>query len=320
MTAAADDTADEAAFEAFLAGRAAPGGADDSFHAVAAFGGAVRATATAPGRPNAALAELLATGLLTDQSSPSTRTATSAGKSPRRSRVRRRRFAVFFPALLAKFLSAGAVAQAASGAGICLVAFTGAGVVGVLPGPVQDTFTSVVGLETSDEGTSQDDPAPTGDEVTSTDPGEVDGTAVETTAVPTAEPTVEELDPATLVAAGPAEGQTFGEWVSACARNAELRDWLRAEGTNFGHMVRDWAHRKGLDDTDLEEEGVDLDDLTEVSTPAPTTEAARTEAADPTSNGSDDRGNGRGNGNSNRHGGGSGGGGNSGGGNGRGHN
>jgi hypothetical protein len=59
MTAAADDHADEAAFEAFLAGRSAPEEAADSFSAVAAFAGAVRATATSPGRPNAALAELL---------------------------------------------------------------------------------------------------------------------------------------------------------------------------------------------------------------------------------------------------------------------
>ena len=136
MTTAADDTADEAAFEAFLAGRPVFGEAAD----LAAFAGAVRATATEPGRPNAALAELLSTGLLTDQSTPSTRTAPSAGSSPRRSRVRRRRrFAMFFPALLAKFLSAGAFAQAATGAGVVLVVATGAGATGVLGEDVQDT-------------------------------------------------------------------------------------------------------------------------------------------------------------------------------------
>ena len=144
MTTAADDTADEAAFEAFLAGRPVFGEAAD----LAAFAGAVRATATEPGRPNAALAELLSTGLLTDQSTPSTRTAPSAGSSPRRSRVRRRRrFAMFFPALLAKFLSAGAFAQAATGAGVVLVVATGAGAAGVLPEAVQDTFASVVGTD-----------------------------------------------------------------------------------------------------------------------------------------------------------------------------
>src|SRR3712207_5925294 len=101
MTTAADDTAVEEAFEAYLAGRpVASEGAG-----VASFAAAVRATATEPGRPNAALAELLATGLLVDQPAPSPRTA------PTR---RRSRFAMIFTALIAKFLSAGAVAQAAT--------------------------------------------------------------------------------------------------------------------------------------------------------------------------------------------------------------
>ena len=51
---------------------------------------------------------------------------------------------MFFPALLAKFLSAGVVAQACSGAGIALVAFTGAGATGLLGDDVQTTITSVV--------------------------------------------------------------------------------------------------------------------------------------------------------------------------------
>ena len=117
MTTAADDSAVEDAFEAILAGRPVPEGAAG----LAAFTGAVRTSATAPGRPNAALAELLATGLLTDQSSPSIRTARSAGSAARAaaSRVRiRRRPAMIFPALIAKFLSAGAVAQAATGAAV----------------------------------------------------------------------------------------------------------------------------------------------------------------------------------------------------------
>ena len=148
MTTAADDSAVEDAFEALLAGRPAPRGAAG----LAAFTEAVRDSATSPGRPNAALAELLATGLLVDQSSPSARTARSAGAPPSRaSRNRiRRRFAVFFPALLAKLLSAGAVAQAATGATVVVVAFAGAGAVGVLPGPVQDTFTSIVSDETEE--------------------------------------------------------------------------------------------------------------------------------------------------------------------------
>ena len=64
MTTPADARAVEDAFEAALAGR--PGTADA--RALTSFTDAVRAEASAPGRPNAALAELLATGLLTGPS------------------------------------------------------------------------------------------------------------------------------------------------------------------------------------------------------------------------------------------------------------
>src|SRR3954465_2192268 len=131
MTTAADAAA-ERAFEASLAGRPVPPGAE-GFGALTAFTEAVRATATQPGRPNAALAELLANGLLADQPSPSVRTA-----------KRRRRRMWFFTAIIAKIASAGAVAQAATGAGIVLVGFPGAGAAGVLPDPVQHTFATVV--------------------------------------------------------------------------------------------------------------------------------------------------------------------------------
>src|SRR5689334_20373517 len=144
MTTAADDPAVEEAFEALLAGRPLRREAIGPAAGLVAFTDAVRASATTPGRPNAALAELLATGLTTDQPSPSPRTA-----EPRRRRV-------FLPALIAKFLSAGAVAQAATGAGIVLVAFTGAGSAGVLPGSLQHGFATV-----ADEiGVTVDDPTP----------------------------------------------------------------------------------------------------------------------------------------------------------------
>ena len=124
MTTAADDAAVEAAFEAFLAGRPVPVIGSRGLRRSGCLRGRGPGDGDPPGRPNAALAELLATGLLTDQSSPSVRTARSAGSSPRRpARVRiRRRFAMFFPALIAKLLSAGAVAQAATGAGVAVVA------------------------------------------------------------------------------------------------------------------------------------------------------------------------------------------------------
>jgi hypothetical protein len=261
MTTAADDSAAEDAFEALLAGRPVPGEAAG----LAAFAEAVRTTANSPGRPNAALAELLATGLLTDQSSPSARTARSAGVPPsRRSRVRnRRRFMLIFPALLAKLLSAGAVAQAATGAGVVVVVFTGAGAAGVLPNPVQSTFSSIVGSETSEE------VATAGDETTEATPTEAPATedpalgseadvteTVETSEVTDpAEPTEAEDGDLTLVEwqRGPAADQSFGDWVSD---GAEC-------GFKDGQTISYWAHQKNVDWSG---------DAT--ATPTPTTEDA----------------------------------------------
>jgi hypothetical protein len=246
MTTAADDSADEIAFEAFLAGRPVPAEADGG-SPVAAFAGAVRATATVPGRPNAALAELLATGLLADQSSPSIRTAPSAGSTPRRSRIRRRRFAMFLPALVAKFLSLSAVAQAASGVGIAVVAFTGAGATGMLGDDVQTSLTSVVGAAdaTSDVST----PVATPTETPATETPEV-----ETPAAATPSPAVAAFD-AKLWAAGPTGAQTFGEWVSQGAHNkAALAAAARARGEvfRFGQVVSSRAHEKHIDLSEVE--------------------------------------------------------------------
>ncbi|MFD2091704.1 hypothetical protein [Blastococcus deserti] len=252
MTTPADDTAVEDAFEAYLAGRPVP----EQAAALAVFSEAVRATASRPGRPNAALAELLATGLLTDQSSPSARTAQSAGGLPSRwaARIRnRRRFAMLFPALLAKIFSAGAVAQAATGAGIVVVAVTGTGAVGALPDPMQDTFATVVSTvtplepptsdettsdETASDETASDETASdetASDETTSEEKGPEEsptGTEGEDERAPDdpagAAPTLEEWKE------GPAEGQSFGSWVSQGARL----------GYKDGVDVSEYAHAK----------------------------------------------------------------------------
>ena len=306
MTTAADDTADEAAFEAFLAGRPVPVDSDGGASAVGAFAGAVRATTTVPGRPSAALAELLATGLLTDQSTPSTRTARSAGSPPRRP-VRRRRSAVFFPALLAKFLSAGAVAQAASGAGIALVAFTGAGATGLLGDDVQTTIASAVGAEdttdvvtpgatTPDAPTPDDETAGTGQPL---DPAEVPAPAVE---VPV--PTEVEFD-AEAWLEGPADAKSFGEWVSKGAHNKDALEAAAAiqgtDGFRFGQLVSKWATQKHMSAEDLAAEGVDLDGLTEGDgESAPLLQSATGDAgtqAATTERGHSDAGNDRGNSN-----------------------
>ena len=270
MTTAADDSAVEDAFEAILAGRPVPEGAAG----LAAFTEAVRTSATRPGRPHAALAELLATGLLADQSSPSVRTATSAGSVPerRRPRVRtRRRTAMIFSALIAKFLSAGAVAQAATGATVAVVAFTGVGAVGALPDPVQDTFATVVSditpLEppTSEETAEEVVPEETvAEEVETTD---------ETAEVP-ADAEAGVVDVQAWIEAGPEGFDSFGEWVSASASDAGLREALRAEGKNFGSVISAWARDKGLDEAELVAEGVDLDALPDDVTTEPESDVA----------------------------------------------
>ena len=270
MTTPADDLATEAAFEAFLVGRVVPEQAASTFDGVAAFAGAVRASATQPGRPNAALAELLATGLLADQSSPSRRTAGAAGSTPSRgARVRRRRFAMFFPALLAKLLAAGAVAQAATGAGVVLVVATGAGATGLLGTDVQDTITTAVGAD-SGEVATDGDTAVSGDAPTA-DPAKVGG-ADGDISVPV-EP-VEETFDAEAWLAGPTDTDTFGEWVSQGAHNkAALQAAALQAGQTFrfGQIVSREAAKKHLSPEDLAEEGVDPADLADDPTTVPVT-------------------------------------------------
>jgi len=267
MTTAADDSADEIAFEAFLAGRAVPAEADGSSPAVVTFAGAVRATATLPGRPNAALAELLTTGLLTDQSSPSTRTAPSTGKSPRRSRVRRRRFAMFLPALVAKFLSLSAVAQAASGVGIAVVAFTGAGATGLLGNDVQTSLTSVVGAADTTGDVSTPVASPT---ATETETPAVETPAVATPAVETPAPAAAR-DPEAAQKSGPADGETFGAWVHEAF----------PDGKADGRIVSQWARNKHVDLSKVEGiedvEGVD-DAGSSTATPTPEVETEHSAA------------------------------------------
>jgi hypothetical protein len=207
---------------------------------------------------------------------------------------------MFFPALLAKFLSAGAVAQAASGAGIALVAFTGAGVVGVLPGPVQDSFSSVVGSETAAEDTTGPaDQAPTGD---TTGTGTDDGTAVDDPAVETPAPAAAEFDATGWADNGPSGTQTFSEWVSQGAHNKDALEAAAAargvENFRFGQIVSEWAHKKHIDPSEVE--GVEGADDTTTATPTPTAESeTKSEDSGKTSHGSGGHGN-SGSGNSGR--------------------
>ncbi|WP_116449659.1 hypothetical protein [Blastococcus litoris] len=298
MTTAADDPAVEDAFEAYLAGRPVP----DEGAALATFAGAVRATATRPGRPNAALAELLATGLLADQPSPSARTARTR---------RRRRSAMFFPALFAKLLSAGAVAQAAAGTGVVLVVAT-AGATGVLGDDVQDTVASVVETITPLDIEGGDD---TGDVAVDDDDSTTDAAGIPTAVATTtpAEPSAEAFDAEAWAAAGPAEGQSFGSWVSEGAHNKaalEAAAALRGDDSfRFGQLVRTWAQQKHVDLADVEVDGVEVEELIGATPTATPQEAQPTTApAQPTATAeSGNRGSGKGSGNAGGNGGGNGG-------------
>jgi hypothetical protein len=253
MTTPTDARSAEEALEACLAGRPVPGGAQY----LAAFTDAVRSSASAPGRPNAALAELLATGLLTDQSEPSTRTA---GHPARASRKRPR---MLIPALVAKFASAGLVAKAATGTAVVAVALTGAGTVVTLTvddGDTPPAVTTAAGETTTPSATATAEP---------TDPSVAPPGGTVSVPVPV-EGVEEPLDLETWQL-GPTGGQTFGDWVSAGAHSDLVKAALREDGLTFGSVVRERARAKGLDDQDLAAEGVDLDALPgDGSEPEPT--------------------------------------------------
>jgi hypothetical protein len=247
MTTPADVRTDEEAFAACLAGRPVPAGAQ---HLVA-FTDAVRAGATAPGRPNAALAGLLATGLLTDTSEPSTRTA---GHPARASRKRPR---MLLSTLTAKLAAAGIAAKAAAATGVVAVALTGAATAGALPG--QDDTTAVIEsgdgsvAEPTDGAADPTDGAadptdgaadPTDGAADPTDGAAdptdgADGSGGEVSDLPAPEVSEEpvtkpELTEDQWATAGPAEGQSHGDWVSEGARNG----WVD------GRTVSEQAHER----------------------------------------------------------------------------
>ena len=155
MTTPADVRTDEEAFAACLAGRPVPAGAQG----LAAFTHAVRAGATAPGRPNAALAELLATGLLVPTQEP------SLGTAGRPARTSRKRPHVLISTIVAKFAAAGAIAKTAAAGGVVAVALTGTATTVALTTPdesttgmVETTTTTTTGEQTP--GTEQTESSP----------------------------------------------------------------------------------------------------------------------------------------------------------------
>jgi hypothetical protein len=291
MTTAADDSAVEEAFEALLAGRRVP----EEAAGLAAFAGAVRAAADRTPRPNAALAELLATGLITDLSSPSARTAPSAGSPPSRRAHgrRRRRFTMILSALIAKFVSAGAVAQAATGATVVVVTLTGAGAAGVLPDPVQDTVAGVVEtvspLDLPDSGDAEE-----------SDPD----------AVPVVDDGAEEEDPAAETGEAEAQELTLEQWQEGPAPQQSFGDWV-SQGARMGYVdgptVQRWAHERNQQRRNPEEAEQTPAPESETEVEDGESEDTQVESTDDRDRRDDGRGNGRGSGRGN--GGGNGGGG-----------
>jgi hypothetical protein len=223
MTTAADDSAVEEAFEACLAGRVVPAAGTG----LASFADAVRASATEPGRPSGALADLLATGLLTDLPSPSTRTARPA-------RGRRRRIRMLLPALIAKIASAGMAAKAATGAGIVIVGLTSAGFTGSLPDPAQHTFATVVDSVTP---LTAPDPEAPADPTTATTPATTTATTTDDKAATTGTGTDGADDVTGDDSGEPAHPSNFGGTVSSDAK----------DGGVDGQQVSQEAHDKNRD-------------------------------------------------------------------------
>jgi hypothetical protein len=228
---------------------------------------------------------------------------------------------MILPALIAKFLSAGAIAQAATGATVAVVAFTGVGVVGALPDPVQDTFATVVAEITPLEPPTSEEPSeePTEEVVPEVAPEE---TVVEE--IEDVEPTVESpevpADAEALAAqvkewalTGPAEGESISDWASK-GSTADVKGWLRAHGMTFGNVVSAHASGKGFSEEERAALGADeqpVDAPTE-----PVTDEVSEEVSDEVSESDDtevaatkdsgSRGNGNGNGKGNGNGGGNG--------------
>lgn len=196
---------------------------------------------------------------------------------------------MFLPALAAKFLSLSAVAQAASGVGIAVVAFTGAGATGLLGTDVQTSLGSVVGA------------AETTGDVTLTVTPTQSPTATPTdtpTATPTDTPTATPTDVAPAVgtpaasaltaeswAKGPATGQAFGDWVSAGARLGYVDG---ATISKFAHL-RNEQRKAGVPATSTAApEATSTDDST---TDGSTTDGSQAAAGATTTTGGSEHGN-----------------------------
>ena len=213
---------------------------------------------------------------------------------------------MILPVLIAKFLSAGAIAQAATGATVAVVAFTGVGAVGALPDPVQDTFATVVAEITPLK-------PPTSEETTEESTEEV--ASEEVVVESTVEAPVVPADAEALAAqvkawalTGPVGGESISDWVSK-GSSAEMKGWLRAHGMTFGNVVSAHASGRGFSEKERAVLGADVqpvdaptepvsDEVTDDVSETDDTEVAAT-TADSGSRGKGNGGGGNGNGRGN---------------------
>lgn len=182
----------------------------------------------------------------------------------------------FFTALIAKIASAGAVAQAATGAGIVLVSFTGLGAAHALPAPVQHTFSTVVSAI-----------SPAGDGGTSTGTG----TTGSATTSDTAATTTASTDAATPAnaATGTTAPKNFGETVSKDARDGGV------DGRTISQLAHDRNAARKSGETRAQTPETDASDTAASETDAPETDAPETDAPEteaPETDGSQDGSNG----------------------------
>ena len=177
---------------------------------------------------------------------------------------------MILPAALAKFAALGAVAKAATVTTVAVAAVGGAGIAGALPGPAQDAFDTVAGVDETAEQSSGEVTEPVTQPVAG---GE--------TQLPQAGTDAEAFDAGTW-AEGPDAGDysTFGAWVSEGAQN---KDALKAEDLRFGAIVSEKARQNGMDQDqladELEGEGLDLGDVTDGETEATDGESETGDAA-----------------------------------------
>jgi hypothetical protein len=86
-----------------------------------------------------------------------------------------------------------------------------------------------------------------------------------------------EFDVAAWAQTGPEGYDSFGDWVSASAKDDRVKSALKAKGVSFGAVVSGWANGKGVDEEVLAALGVAPDESADAPVAPESGEAAGTE-------------------------------------------